>query len=278
MKVIQTELQAINGEIELYIMADTHIGSAQFNLQLVNDLIAHILKKNNRYVIFNGDNFDCTFIDSKGNVYENEMTPDSALNFGCRLFKPLFDKNRVVCITGGNHDDDRSMRLIGISLIEQFAIRMNAGQLFSHDSVMLLAKIKNGVKGHKDSKVSYRVFINHGNNGGGGTMGSKANALEKMALLCPTADVYIHSHTHAPFTFKDNYVDVDEKKGIVKWKERLFVNSNAFMNYFNSYAEKKLIKPASQSIPVIRLKAVRYQDGGRSRTLDRTIKHMSCEI
>ena len=278
MKVIKTELQAINGEVEVYLIADAHVGSAQFNLQLLVDLINHILKKKNRYVIIDGDIFDMTFIDSKGNVYENEMQPDSALTFGCELLKPLFEKGRVICIVGGNHDDERSMRLIGISMIEQFAIRMNAGHLFSHDSVMLLVRVLDGVKGHANSKVSYRIFVNHGNNGGGGTMGSKANALEKMALVCPTADVYVHAHTHAPMTFKDQYVDVDDKNGIVKWKERLFVNTNAFLNYFNSYAEKKLIKPASQSYPVIRLKSARVQMGGRKKTFDRTVKHMSCEI
>lgn len=278
MKVIKNTLQASNGEIELYIIGDTHIGSSQFNEPLLVDLIHHILEKKNRYCILNGDVLDCSFVDSKGNVYENEMQPQVALSYACNLLKPLAKAGRILCSTGGNHDDDRSMRLIGVSLAQQLCVLLGIPEIFSNDSVMLLLTIVDGVKGHKNAKVGYKVFVSHGNNGGGGMVGSKANALEKMSLVCPVADVYIHGHTHAPFTFKDQYVDVNEAKGVCVWRERMYVNGNAFMKYFNGYGEKRLMKPQSQSIPVIRLKAVRLQEGGRKRTIDRVVKHMSCEI
>lgn len=274
MKVIKAELKAINNEVEIYGMGDLHIGSANCNLQLISDLIDHILKKKNRYVVFNGDLLDCTYADSKGNVYENEMQPQEALSYAVNLLKPLVDNNRVLCSCGGNHDDDRSMRLIGVSLAQQLAVLLGIGETYSSDSIMLLARVCNGIKGKNDKNAYYRIYINHGNNGGGGTMGSRANALEKMALVVPMADVYIHHHTHSPMVFKDQCVDIVETKGICTWHERLFVNGNAFLNYFNSYAEKKILKPQSQSIPVIRLKSVRENNG----KIDRIYKNMTCEL
>ncbi|MBQ0113733.1 MAG: metallophosphoesterase [Bacteroidales bacterium] len=274
MKVIKTILQAINNEVEIYGMGDLHIGSANCNLQLIQDLINYILKKKNRYVVFGGDMLDCTYVDSKGNVYENEMQPQEALAYAVKLLMPLVKAGRVLCSCGGNHDDDRSMRLIGVSLAQQLAVLLGIGELYSSDSIMLLAKVGKGIKGKNDRSAYYRIYISHGNNGGGGTMGSRANALEKMALIVPMADVYIHYHTHSPMVFKDQCVEIDEAHSICKWHERLFVNFNAFLNYFNSYAEKKLLKPQSQSIPVIRLKSVREFNG----KIDRIYKNMTCEL
>lgn len=140
MKVIKAELEAINNEVEIYGIGDTHIGSANCNIQLIQDLIDHILKKKNRYVVFNGDILDCTYADSKGNVYENEMQPQVALSYACNLLKPLVDNNRVLCTNGGNHDDDRSMRLIGVSMAQQLATLLGIGDIYSPDSTMLIAK------------------------------------------------------------------------------------------------------------------------------------------
>lgn len=273
MKVIHNELQSIQNEVELYVIGDTHIGSSQFNEPLLLDLIGHILEQDNRYVILNGDIVDCTFKDSKGNVYENEMTPQVALSYASKTLAPL--KDRVLCTLGGNHDDDRSMRLVGISFAQQLAVLIGVPDKYSPDSVLLDLAIKDGIQGRK-ANSNFTIFVNHGNNGGGGTSGSKANSLERMALVFPNADIYIHNHTHFPMTFKDNYAYYESMKRIVTTRERMFVNGNAFMNYFNGYGEKRLYKPQSQSIPVIKLRSKRIQDKREKK--DYIMKYMSCEI
>lgn len=202
------------------------------------------------------------------------MTPSVALSYACKLLKPLVDADRVLCTTGGNHDDDRSARLIGISIAQQLATLLGIPDLYSPDSVIIYSRIKNATR--DKHACTFTLFINHGNNGGGSTMGSKANALEKMALVCPTADVYIHNHTHSPMTFKDEYVSTDTRTCNVKWNERMYVNGNAFMKYFNGYGEKKLFKPQSQAIPIIRLRAVR--ETANNGKVDRITKVMSCEL
>lgn len=274
MKSITCELQSINNEIEIYAIGDTHIGSMNFNEPLLLNLIDHILAKPNRYVILNGDIVDCTFKDSAGNVYENEMSPQVALSYASLKLSPLAKANRILCTTGGNHDDDRSMRLVGISTAQQLAVLLGIPHLYSSDSCMIFARCKDMVKGHKSQNVMFHIFVNHGNNGGGATMGSKANALEKMAYIVPNADVYIHSHTHSPMTFKDEICCIDDVRQRLVWRSRLYVNTNAFLNYFNSYGEKKLFKPQSQAIPKITLKAIREC----KKDSDKVVKVATCEI
>lgn len=274
MKIVKQEVTAIDSEVELIVIGDVHIGSPNFNESLLVTVINYVLEKENRFVILNGDIIDCTFKDSVGNVYENYMTPSVALSYALLKLKPLADAKRILCSIGGNHDHDRSMKQVDISFAQQLAVGLGLAEVFSPDSAVIFLKVLNGIKSKKDTAITYKIFVNHGNNGGGGMIGSKANALEKMSLVVPNADLYIHSHTHSPFTFKDEYIDINADKSTLLWRERLYVNTNAYLNYFNSYGEKRLMRPQSLSVPKIKLKATRIHNKG----VDRFYKQLSCEI
>lgn len=272
MKTMSVSLKATDNLIELIVIGDTHIGSANFNDSLLNSTIQYVLEKPNRFVILNGDILDCNFKDSVGNIYENTLTPSVALGLAVRIFEPI--KDRLICSIGGNHDHDRSMKQVDISYAQQLATLLGIADKFSADSVVLFLSVEDGVRGKSGKNVQYIVFCSHGNNGGGGTMGSKANAIEKMSLCVPRADIYVHSHTHAPVVFKDTFFDVDDKKKCLTQKERLYVNTNAYLRWENSYGEKKLLKPQSMSVPIIKLKAYREH----TKEIDRTRKSITCEL
>lgn len=272
MKTLSIDLKSINNQIELIVIGDTHIGSANFNDALLKNVIDYVLEKENRYIVLNGDILDCNFKDSIGNVYENAMSPSVALAYAVNLFEPV--KERIICSIGGNHDHDRSMKQIDISYAQQLAVMLDIPDKFSADSIVLFLSVIDGVKGRTNKEIQYTVFCSHGNNGGGGTMGSKANALEKMSLSIPNADLYIHSHTHTPMIFKDTFFELDAKKKTLVQKERLYVNTNSYLRWQNSYGEKKLLKPQSMSVPIIKFKSFREQ----SRRVDRIRKSLTCEL
>lgn len=274
MKVIHRVIKGVSGEIEIVVIGDTHIGSPNCNESLLKKTIDYVLNKNNCYAILNGDIVDNCLISSVGNIYESQMTPSEAVSYAVMYLKPLADKGKILCTLGGNHDHDRSKKIADISPAEQLASMLGLVELFSADSVILDLNVTDGVKGKSNKNANYVLFISHGRNGGVST-GSKANACEKMSLIFPNADIYIHSHTHSPLSFKDEYVYYDNHKKVPIWKERLYVNTNAFLNYFNSYGEAKMYRPQSQSVPKIRLKSIRMC---QNKGLDRVIKSMSCEI
>ena len=272
MKTLSINLKAIDNLIELIVIGDTHIGSTNFNDSLLDSTIQYVLEQPNRYVILNGDILDCNFKDSVGNIYENALSPSVALGLAVKIFEPI--KDRIICSIGGNHDHDRSMKQVDISYAQQLATLLGIADKFSADSIILFLSVEGGIKGHTNKNVQYVVFCSHGNNGGGGTMGSKANALEKMSLCVPRADLFIHSHTHAPVIFKDTYFDIDEKKKTLAQKERLYVNTNAYLRWQNSYGEKKLLKPQSMSIPIVKMKSYREH----ARKVDKIRKSITCEL
>lgn len=253
--------------IELICISDTHIGSKQFNEGLLKETIKYIID-NDCYVILNGDIIDNCLPSSVGDAFDNQMTPSQALAKACEMFEPIKDK--ILCSTSGNHED-RSKKLTDITPSMALAVHLGIEKHFSFDSILLYLNMK--LKG-RNGKTTFVIFVNHGRNGNGRNSGSKANALESMSLLIPSCDIYIHSHTHSPMTFKDEFYQVDRHKRRGYWCERLYVNTNAFLDYFNSYGEMKLFKASSQSIPKIRLNIARKT----TKNSDRIIKTISCEI
>lgn len=271
MNEIAYNVESFNDELEIIVISDTHIGSAQFNETLLREVINYVLNTEGVYCILNGDILDNNLTSSIGDAYENAMTPSVALSYACLLFKPLADANKIICMTGGNHDYDRTKKIADISPSVSLAVHLGLEKRYSADSVLLYLN----AKVQKTKHVTFTLFVNHGRNGGGGrTSGSKANALEAMSSVIPCCDVYIHSHSHYPITFKDEYYLPNKTTKHGHWYERLYVNTNAFLNYFNSYGEAKLYKPSSQSIPRIKLNVRRFIKG----KIDRLIKSVSCEI
>lgn len=271
MKTLSVNLPTIKGKLELIVIGDAHIGSANFNEALFKSTIDYILEEENRYVILNGDILECAFKDSVSDVYTG-MSPSVSLGYAVRLLEPI--KDRIICSIGGNHDHDRSMKQVDISYAQQLAVMLGIADKFSADSVVIFISAHNGVKGHNGKNAHYTVFCSHGNNGGGGTMGSKANALEKMSLSVPNADIYVHSHTHAPVVFKDTYMGIDDKNKVLSQKERLYVNTNSYLRWENSYGEKKLLRPQSMSVPIIKLSAYREH----TQYVDKIRKSITCEL
>ena len=256
-------------EIELIVISDTHIGSKQCNIELLKETVDYIKNNEDCYCILNGDILDNLVANSKvGDPYENAMTPSVALNMACEIFDPI--KEKILCSLGGNHDYDRSKKLTDITPAMALAVYLGLEKKFSADSVILYLNFKY----EYNRTTTFSIFVNHGRNGGGRNSGSKANALESMSLIVPSCNIYIHSHTHYPMTFKDEFFQVDPRRRRGIWCERLYVNTNAFLNYFNGYGEAKLYRPSSQSIPKIKLNVTRIQ----KHKTDRLIKSISCEI
>lgn len=277
MRIIEHNLKAINNEIEVIPIGDTHIG-ANFNETLLRETINYILDKPNRYCILNGDILDAGIVNSRANVYENDMTPSAALSYAHILFKPLADANKILCSCGGNHDADRMARETDITASMELAVRLGITDYYSKDSCVLFIRASGGIRGNSNKNAFYTIFVSHGRNGGGGKLaGSKANALQEMANLIPNADIYIHSHSHFPMTFKDSYYNINEQKKLINQQERMFVNTNAFQNYLDSYAEAKLLRASSMAIPKIKLKTVRYSSKGKNK-YDYTKKIITCEV
>lgn len=254
MKIINHELPKEIDSLDIYVLSDLHIGESGVDDNRVFDLLYTVEKNPNARLIVNGDIVNNGIKTSVSDIYHEEMTPSEQIREVARLLTPVKDK--ILVIHDGNHEK-RTSRLVGINLMEMVAVelfgREKAEELYSYNPYLLFVAFGRNY-GRDCRKTVYSIYGKHGT-GGGRTTGAKMNNLERM-LDVINADIFIHSHTHVPATFKLGSHSVDYKNRKATFKEHLFVNSNAFLLY-GGYGEELGFRPTSTQFPKITLNGER---------------------
>ena len=252
MKAIKVNLPRNLKCAELHILSDLHLGDRNCNYKELLEKLQQIEANPNAYVILNGDLINNATTQSISDTYSETISPMEQLKQATALFKPIKDK--ILAITSGNHEN-RTYRTDGIDLTEIMAIELGVGDRYAPESVTLFLRLGDKTnKTHKGQQVCYALYITHGS-GGGRREGGKINRLVDLASIIDV-DIYIHSHTHLPAILKQGFYRADTKNSTIAKVEKLFVNTNAWLNY-GGYGEAHGYKPASIQAPII------YLDGSR---------------
>ena len=247
MKVIKKELSSELKYVNVYPIADIHIGSKHFQRNILEMHLNAIKKDPNGVLILNGDLVNNSIKTSIGDIYEETMNPEQQIDLLVELFMPLKDK--IIGVVSGNHEA-RTYRITGINILKNFCYRLGIIDLYSdiaHATFLSFGKSRE----RENVKNTYVIYNSHGR-GGGKMIGSKANRVHNLAGILPNADLYIHSHTHAPITFKDSYVSCDTRNKGISIKNRLFVNTNAYEG-FGGYGEVIGLAPSNHDFIKITL-------------------------
>ena len=260
MKTLKIDLPETIKELELHVIADTHIGDAQSDMKLLQERIEHIRDTKNAYCVLNGDILNNATKTSVSDIYSETLSPMQSVNKAKEMFMPIHDK--ILYINSGNHEQ-RTYQKEGIDLLQLFAIEMNLADKFTPESAVLFIQFgkhnkQNGK--NKVRKVCYSIYSLHGR-GGGRKEGSKINRLADMAGIVDT-DIYIHSHTHLPAVIKENFFRVDIPNAKVNEVTKLFVNSAATLTY-GGYGCINEYKPSATDTPVIYLNGTKKEASAR---------------
>ena len=244
MKDITHELPSHYNQARIYILSDLHLGSAHHDKQTREQFFEEVQAEENRYLIVNGDIINNAIKHSKSDIYSETINPDEAVSKTVELLEPVKDK--ILVIIDGNHED-RTYRESGISIMKFVAMQLWIEDLYAEPAYKLFVSLGKN-QGRDCRKTCYAIYGKHGN-GGARTEGGKMNYLSRMSHTTD-ADVYVHSHTHIPAAFRKSYFMSDYRNKKSTKKDRLFVNSNAFM-LFGGYGEKKGYAPSSTQYPYI---------------------------
>jgi len=220
-------------EIGLATCGDWHLGAKTCDEGAVDDWLAKI-KDNGWYVILMGDITENATIGSVGAVFEQTMTPQEQVKCAIEKFMPI--KDYIIGAVGGNHGA-RSVRTAGLDPDEIMCWELGV-PYWGHSG---LGRLQVG-------DAHWKVFCHHGS-GGGGLLGSKLNVVaEKMTKIVPMADLYLSGHTHADVAGSDTRPDITFPKGRVRLvkNRRHFSGTGSLLEYDESYAEGKLMPPASK--------------------------------
>ena len=247
MKTIKINLPRELNRIRIVPIADVHIGDPYCDIETLNKTIETIKNNPDVYCICNGDLMNTALKTSVSDVYSEKLTPMEQLLKVRDLLYPIKDK--IICMTNGNHEA-RVYKTDGIDTTAILARELGIEDRYAPASALVFLKLGQKTKEHKTQQMQYSIFVNHGC-GGGHRIGGKLNRLEDVVSIVD-ADVYIHSHTHLPAVFKNNFFRTNLTHQSVEEVEKLFVNTNAFLTY-GGYGETYEFRPASRSVPVIYL-------------------------
>ena len=251
MKAIKCDLPFAE-VIEIYPMADLHIGDNMCDFKSVLDRIEYIKNTPNAYCILDGDLMDTAITSSIGDTYGANLQPMEQLKQCVKIFEPIKDK--ILAVLPGNHEN-RVYKTDGIDMTEIMCNQLGIPGKYSATTALLFIRFgRQSSKGHNRPQL-YTVYVTHGS-GGGRKEGGKVNRLADLASIVD-ADIYIHAHTHLPLIFKESFFRVSGSNSSVAMVDKLFVNTAASLNY-GGYGDRMGYKPASKKSPVIYLDGLKH--------------------
>ena len=245
MTTIVADLPSDLKTLELVCISDAHIGDPYANEQELMKQIRYVEDTPNCYAIINGDIMNNAIKSSKSDSYLEVLSPMEQIVKAVMILKPI--ANKVLAITQGNHER-RTAKESGVDLMKVIAMELGLADKYSDGMAYLFVRF--GMQGsHRHfKKVPYGILVTHGN-GGGKTVGAKANRLADLVSIAD-ADLYLYGHTHQNMAFKEGFMRVNWGNNSVAMVDRLFVNSGAFLDW-GGYAEQNQYRPSTIATPHI---------------------------
>lgn len=251
---------SINGpEVHLYPFVCWHIGAKQSSEAFIAEVIRQVKEDPLARWIYMGDGGECVTKASKGNIYEQLMSPGDQLRVVADLLKPI--KEKGLYGIRGNHGN-RIDKETGLGWDEVLCSRIGIPYL----GVSAMASID---LSHSTSRLPVSLYTHHGSASAVTPAGkmSAGHKAEKFIL----ADVILTAHTHACGEAwpPKHFAYVDNRERAIKWfTSRLFVCGSAYDSR-SGYAEEKMYDPLLPSHLEITLKAVRRtRENARALSLD----------
>lgn len=238
-------------KIGLACCGDWHLGAETCDEKAVDSWLDTIQEKE-YYVILMGDITENATVGSVGAVFEQSLSPQEQVKLAVEKLSPI--KDYIIGGISGNHGQ-RSKKTAGLDPDEIMCWELGV----PYWGYAAMGRIRVG-------HANWQIFAHHGV-GGGALLGSKLNVVaEKMTKIVPMADLYLAGHTHADVSGSDTrlYLSVNAGSTKVRKHQRHFSGTGSLLDYDESYAEGKLLPPASKAQVVHFLgdRFHEYQDGG----------------
>jgi len=230
---------------ELYIIPiETHIGAAEFNLDLFREWLSWVEGMPQARLLFPGDMLECATASSVGNKFTQTMSPDVQMEWAIDNLAPVAGK--IYGVIEGNHEY-RVTKETDIAPNKWVARELGIPYFREAQGVL---KISLGKNGH-GRRIAYIVHFLHGGSNAG-TNGGALNAAERTGLIVANADVTIYGHTHKVVSSKTRHFVVDPYNNCIRQEKRYFALAGSLLGYAD-YAKRKACRPLPEGCPRIRL-------------------------
>lgn len=225
-------------QVKIINIGDVHYGNPQCDREGLRNIVNQIETHDNYYWISTGDLLEVALEGTKGDIYRSQSL-QTELEEITKVLAPISSK--CLGIVGSNHHE-RLERKAGLNLDYLLSMWLKVPYLgyFGFLRVVL-------------QDIGFYICLHHGY-GFGRTYGAKANAMANIGTVAKGFDIYMTGHTHTYTMFVDKDYMLDRKHLRIMNMNVYYVSTGHFLNYKDSYAEKKAMKPKPKCCATVDLK------------------------
>ena len=227
----------------IYPLSDVHMGAEGADLPAFYKLIEKIKSEPNTYVTIQGDMIDNGTRNSVTNVFKATMPPSQQKREMAKALEPIREK--ILCMLPGNHCK-RSGKDADDDPMYDIAAKLDLEDRYREDIAFI--RIGLGAKrGHRgDGKpYSYMLACVHGA-GGGALPGGMVNRADRFMQSMDGVDVFIHGHTHRPYSLRGSKLVVDVQNKRVTRRPTLTMCAGSWLGYVG-YPVEKMLTPTAEA-------------------------------
>jgi len=219
--------------------SDIHYGNKYFKEAEFMENLEWTFEKTNAVIALNGDLGEYKTRSRKGDGIFTQVNPQKQIDTILSWFKPFADANRIVAMTNGNHEDAVSLET-GIDITAIMAKQLNVPYL--HNGGFF--SIRNG-------KQTYDFYMTHGSSGA--TLPyTKSKACRDLSTFIQ-ADIYLYGHVHTKEHATQEVYHINKRYKTIDTKTLHFVLTGHYLDYVNSYAQMKSMRPSATGTPKIKM-------------------------
>ena len=248
MHTVKVDFPATWDHVNIYPLADLHIGDPHSLSGLIGERFNMIQQDPHGLVILNGDLLNTALKNSVSDVYAEKLSPMAQIARLVEILTPI--KDRIIGATTGNHEN-RVYRMDGVDIMRLVCRELGIEDKYDPCGVLIFLRFGRKRCHHGgEMPQCYTIYATHGS-GGGRKEGAKAIRLADMASIVD-CDIFCHAHVHLPMVMKQAFYRVNPGNCSTSLIERLFVNTGACLDY-GGYGQAQEFKPASTAMPIITL-------------------------
>lgn len=219
--------------IELAPLYDVHIGSHDYDGELLKRHLDWIARTPNVFTWNGGDAFE-NKTPNEGYMGHDPISPEEQVLKATETFATV--QHKMLFSIPGNHED-RTSKQSGMSSARRLADNLKVP--YFQDYCFLTIKWRGN---------NFRILAHHGA-GGATTAGAQRNSARKE-LVWYQPDILWTGHLHAPLVDTVKVFDRDQKSGRVYERDILVIISPSYTKYFGGYASKMRLTPGLRGLSV----------------------------
>lgn len=238
-------------EDEMFIVpiGDLHVGDKGFtkeSYKKLKETLDWVQETPNAYVFLNGDLLNCSTRISKTSPYDQNMDLSEQKDEIVRVFDSIKDK--IIGAVSGNHEQ-RIEDFCGDNPLREVCYRLN----IPYCGYTAVVDFRIGWREDKKQNLVQYTGLFHHTTGGGQTIGSKVNRIEKLRTICHNADLFCGSHNHMLGAIPVVAPEFNLRAHKIDNRVQLLVDCGGYLVWNDSYAEAKALEPVQIGSPIIRL-------------------------